>query len=164
MRKLRRTLIPRYYYHITRQFFWGEKITLYPQPPTCFADGEPDFPRICVAPTVPQCFAAISLGLFSMYVYRTLEKVRVFGTYDVNDVHITHEKWIFDNTDFVRTAIIDSKLVSLFPSSSRGSDKGEQRQKQLEDYRAIKTYLDNDGSLKQKAVDALKQKEYADAV
>jgi len=76
-------------------------------------DDEPDFPKICVAPTVPGCLVALPASCwYSMiYVYRTAEPVRSVKPWDVVDADVTGERWIVEDCDFIQVGKICAKQL-----------------------------------------------------
>ncbi len=96
----RRTL-----YHCS-EVHHGETWTPRPRLPRIVDDKEPPVPRVCVAPSVPACFAS-RLFLRQVYVYKTYAGgVRPRGVWDAM---VTRERWIVHPVEFrlVRTIPVD---------------------------------------------------------
>jgi hypothetical protein len=69
---------------------------------------EPEGKRISVAPTIPQCLAALpQQGLGHMHVYRTYYKVKSEVPEGVFDAKITQEGWLTRPIKFVYIGTID---------------------------------------------------------
>lgn len=73
---------------------------------------EPDIPRICLSPTIDQCFIAIYPNIskfyeekgikhLTFYVYQPEGKVNAVNTKGVWDSHITDEKWLLEPTKMI---------------------------------------------------------------
>lgn len=70
-----------YWYHVSGRNH-GKKVTLIPKSVDYHTgNGEPNYPRVCVAPSVAECLAAIRHGIngcLSLHVYRTEIKVKAY--------------------------------------------------------------------------------------
>lgn len=94
----------RYWYFITERAL-GDKVELHPRHIMNAADGEPEFKRICVAPTAAHCMSAIGLnGGSVLNVYRTKRKCMGIAAHDVPDSRMTKEHWRRRSTMFVKVA------------------------------------------------------------
>lgn len=80
MRKIIRLKKASFYYHVTRKNF-GDSIVLYPKHITGADEREPDIKRICVAPTISGCFAAIHNDEAEYNIYRTKNRIINFLWY-----------------------------------------------------------------------------------
>ncbi len=80
----------------------------------CYSDLEPNTPRLCVCPAVPNCFAAAMLvGLTgrAAHVYRTEKKVKGITPRDVWDAAITGERWLIPPMRLPYFATVDAADV-----------------------------------------------------
>lgn len=100
----------RYWYHVSTNYL-GSKAKLYPRNPRLST--EPSVDRICVAPSVAQCLAAIYVCNYeSIYIYRTAIPRVAFHAHNVCDAYFTKEKWLRTPTTF--------KLIEKFNPSDLG--------------------------------------------
>ncbi len=128
MRKLRRTKTAQYFYHVTPRSL-GKSYTFKPKDIMGCDYREPDIKRVCVAPTISGCFAAIHTGYGNYNVYRTKRKVKAYITYNVADVGVTREKWLLSPTEFIKVGTISSYFTDNFPQSTRGDEESLDCQK-----------------------------------
>lgn len=101
--------IKRYWYHISttlddQQVYlipWtGKKAFNRPK-------SEPTTKRICVAPSIEQCLAALPYYLNSIIsIYRTKNELVAKEPKKVFDCHITKEGWITNPTTFIKIGIL----------------------------------------------------------
>jgi len=137
MRKIRKSKIAKFYYHVTSLNLGKNKLFKPKRILGCDCR-EPDLERICVAPTISGCFAAIYVDGRKYNVYRTKKKVKAHLTYNVYDVRATGEKWLLSPTDFVLVASVDSKISRDLPESARGDENRiDSQQKDKEKIRKI---------------------------
>ena len=105
---------PKFYYHLTQDLTWPDKIILYPRiEGQNRSDDEPLVPRTCVAPTIEGCIIALGSCLalyYTTYIYRTVNKVLARNPYSVNDSHITKEKWITKPITFKLVGVLNDFL------------------------------------------------------
>jgi hypothetical protein len=90
---------PRIWYHVTWKDL-GDFVVLEPRNPGI--PGEPDIPRICVAPNVRCCLAAVGFIIETMHVYVTTEPISAHMPHGVDDFRRTHERWLFSPMVFVK--------------------------------------------------------------
>lgn len=113
----------RHYYHIRQSDDWGSEVTLYPKEEGKFrCPFEPLVPRICVAPTIPQCIVALGnlLNEKPIYVYKTKYEIAdrdIIEPYEVPDSHITDEAWLCEPTDFVLDRVIKDHTYYTAPTA-----------------------------------------------
>lgn len=139
MRKIIKSKVSIYYYHVTPKNL-GSSYIFVPRKIVDADEREPDIKRVCVAPSISCCFSAIYPNGYSEYfVYRTKNKVRASCTYNVYDVSVTKEKWLLSPTEFIRIAKI--RDVSDYPCSSRGDEDYLKTQKR--DREKIKNIISN---------------------
>ena len=88
------------FYHISESDL-GEHPTFYPRIPLSAAKCEPEVLRICVAPTVPQCYLALEChelinrrDIPETYVYEVETDDFIDASPEVYDSEITDEKWL----------------------------------------------------------------------
>ncbi len=121
---------PQFWYHVSRRDL-GPRVALEPRridnPP------EPKRLRICVAPTVAQCLAAIDCYSLKAVVYRTANKVRAYYPYNVCDTVITKERWLLRPIHFRKVLTFQIDLKSC--NTARG-DK-DTLEDQVRDYLGI---------------------------
>lgn len=116
-----------YFYHVTPEW-WGPSRTLTPlssDDPRVSQRGykEPKTPRICVGPTVPQCFVAIPYSRQKDYhIYRTEKPVRAIpvGSDLVYDASVTEEHWLLEPTKFKFWGLVTVEVMRMFPSAYCG--------------------------------------------
>jgi hypothetical protein len=104
---------PKYYYHLTDKVDWCKIENLVPLEGNGGGRGknEPTNDRICVAPSIAHCIAAIPYYDPEVYfVYRTLKKVIGYWPYGVPDAHITRERWLINTTKFIWFATLSIRL------------------------------------------------------
>lgn len=98
----------RYWWHCTSNYY-GELWTAERRCPRHRADGEPDTPRLCVCPTIAECFAAV---LFSrsrpVYCYRSEKRCHGVSPKNVWDSAITREAWLIPPVNMVLAKTIAS--------------------------------------------------------
>jgi hypothetical protein len=124
-----------YWYHVSCKNH-GQQIVFTPREIKYhFGGGEPSYPRVCVAPSVAECLAAIrhDIGSSNLYVYRTATQERAYYPKQefvnserayrdfeslnlarvnnrffakVEDAHITNERWVLTPTRFVLMSVI----------------------------------------------------------
>jgi hypothetical protein len=100
---------PRYWYHISTTLT-AKRVYLAPRDnrrsmnrSSC----EPNDKRICVAPTVAHCLAAVPYAPGEKYIiYRTFRKCRATQPNGIYDAHITDEGWIQYPTMFERIGVL----------------------------------------------------------
>ncbi len=99
---------PRYWFHISTTLY-DDVIHLIPSDnDTGRSMEEPPGARICVAPTIEQCFLAVAYGSYSIYnIYRTQKRVKVIRPLkdSVFDAHLTDEGWLEKPTTFVKYGV-----------------------------------------------------------
>lgn len=110
---------PRYFYHVTTKD-WGQEVLLRPKRSgldTFNRDyNEPRTARICVAPTVEQCFVAIPYRAGRTYrVYRSKQRISAHYPRGVCDSKITGERWIRRPVRFVHVDTIEGGVTERFP-------------------------------------------------
>lgn len=87
-------MTPKYFYHCTTEYV-GSTLTVHRRKPKYAADGEPAVPRLCVCPSIAECFAARLFQEASpVYCYRTRKLVRGIAPYSTWDACITRERWL----------------------------------------------------------------------
>ena len=104
---------PRIWYHATCKDL-GSYVVLEPHIPYVYR--EPDIPRICVAPNVRCCLAAVPCLDEHMHVYVTTEPIMAYMPHDVVDSRRTHERWLLKPTMFIR-------LRTVYMPHGRGNHK-----------------------------------------
>lgn len=98
----------RYWFHLTED---DRGDSFYSERKAHFTEGEPDTPRLCVAPSVISCFIA-RLFLSKVYVYRTNRKLKCFYPGKrVHDAAITQEHWVFERVLLERVKVIEEEIV-----------------------------------------------------
>jgi hypothetical protein len=107
---------PKYWYHITDATNWSDEQTLNPIEHIGYEC--PYIKRICVAPTVPQCLAAICFWKGKLRVYRTMHKHRAAKAMFVSDQEITDEHWLFEECKFIFLEHIDETLMTILLNKS----------------------------------------------
>lgn len=129
-----------YWYHITEKN-WSSTILLKPiQFGDNWGSDEDGPPRICVAPTIEQCFAAVPYSEYknSDYkVYKT-KHPEIATPGEVDDFQMTNEHWILVPTTFIKILtipIIDMKNFPVLTSQNLTS----QNQTKVINY--VKNYL-----------------------
>lgn len=100
----------RIYYHCTN-FDHGLFLEVKRKPPSHMSDDEPKTPRLCVCPTIPQCFTARLFLHGPVFVYKTMEPISGIKPKFVWDLFITEEKWIIPPTQLVCCEVISHDLV-----------------------------------------------------
>ena len=96
-------------YHISHKSL-GKQPTLKPRTPFSRACGEDDTPRICVSPTIEECYLALQLEIEAQYVHRIQSywvyvvdtRDSVFANESVFDRRITRERWLLTPTKLKR--------------------------------------------------------------
>ena len=89
---------------------------------------EPDDARLCVAPTIWDCFTAIDPFAYDRcYIYRT-GMVSALNPADVGDARITHERWVVEPCWMTLAIIVESRewaaiVTSIMSGCSLGSGK-----------------------------------------
>ena len=74
---------------------------------------EPNNERICVAPTIEHCLAAVPYAPGDEFtVYRTARKVKANKPKEVHDAHLTGEGWIQEPTMFERVGKLSLPALS----------------------------------------------------
>ena len=135
-------MIKFYWYHITEKN-WSNTILLKPkQFGNNWGSNESGPPRICVSPTIEQCFAAIPYSEYdSDYkVYRTQHK-EIAENADknvVDDTNITDEHWIFVPTVFIKVLTIPMLDMKSFPKLT---SQNLTSQNQVKVIKYVKSYL-----------------------
>ena len=110
----------RYWYHVS-QTLTGKEVKLVPRR---FGDNrstdEPPVARVCVAPTIEQCMAAVPYSSWcSFQVYRTKNKVVAEPATDaIPDAPITEEHWVRRKVKYVRVGYLDLKEFRAPKSSA----------------------------------------------
>lgn len=109
----------KFYYHISNTLEKDEEYLV----PRSYGfnrpDEEPDNSRICTAPTVEQCFSAVSYSNDDVYsIYRTKNKVSGRAAHGVYDSKVTGERWLQRKTKFIKIGEFDlSATETPFPTS-----------------------------------------------
>lgn len=102
----------RHWYHCTSHYL-GESFTAERRAPKLKTSDEPSTPRLCVAPTIAGCFAAV---LFTdgepVYCYRTETPRRAVAPCGVWDRWVTGERWLIPPVTMVLDRVIDAELAS----------------------------------------------------
>jgi len=109
---------PKLWYHISHVDL-GDTVEFSPR--QIHEEGEPRRARICVAPTVAHCLAAIKLFRGPYSIYRTRDPVVAYYPYRVCDVRITRERWLLHPTVFVKTGIVSPREWELNVWLPRGN-------------------------------------------
>jgi hypothetical protein len=117
---MKKMVTPKFLFHLTVSKKWGDKKKIEPRlKGRNRAFGEPEISRICVSPDITGCLLAIPYtDRQTYYIYRTYKKVRAYYPYEVEDSHITKEKWITVPTTFVKIGKISSGLIKKLPAES----------------------------------------------
>ena len=106
--KPRQNCKEKHFFHLTNKK-WAKEIILKPKtldqlplPNRC--DDEPDFPKICVAPTIEGCLVALAghCWFSPILIYRTAEPAQSVKPWDVVDSDVTGERWITQECKFIR--------------------------------------------------------------
>lgn len=75
------------------------------------SEKEPNVPRLCVCPTIPQCLAARLFYKSSIYVYKTVKPTRGVTPKNVWDSVITNERWLLPGHKLYRFTKIEKNIV-----------------------------------------------------
>jgi hypothetical protein len=99
----------RYWYHVSTTLK-DKYITLIPWSGTASSNRsstEPQGKRICVAPTIEQCIAAVPYILAEKFnIYRTRKPTIANEPRGIFDAKVTQEGWLHDPTQFVKVGIL----------------------------------------------------------
>ena len=134
----------RYWYFVT-QMEYGDEVVLKPRHIENASDSEPDFKRICVAPTAAHCMSAIGLYVGELNIYRTKRKCMGIKSHDVPDSRMTKEHWRRRKTTFVRVARLTIPNA-LWLWGDRGIPPGGYGwERQVKDKRLIIEWLKRQG-------------------
>ena len=137
---------PRYWYHISTTLT-DKQVYLAPRDNSRSmnrSSSEPNDKRICVAPTVAHCLAAVPYVPGDRFtIYRTFRKCRATQPNGIYDAHITNEGWIQYPTMFERVGVLslptlaDAEDVNL-PEESASSNCLQQCGKVLKWWQRLK--------------------------
>ena len=95
----------------------GERMVAARRPPILRTEKEPLTPRVCVAPTIAACFAAVLFRTHRpVYVYRTESPRRAVMPVGVWDQFLTRERWLVPPVTLVRDRIIQPDQVAACQS------------------------------------------------
>lgn len=131
----------RYWYHVSPGFK-GREVLFRPRHIERAGPDEPDMKRICVAPTIWECFGAIHPLETAYYIYRTKHKVQAEKPYGVDDAKITKEHWLLSPRLFKCIGKLTQDTVGQFPSRYRGySDKCTEYYLQSDDIKSIRQII-----------------------
>lgn len=87
-------MLKRHWWHCTSDYH-GESFVAIRRQPKHKSEREPTTPRLCVSPTIAECFSAV---LFAdgkpVYCYRTESPRKAVAPKDVWDQVITRERWL----------------------------------------------------------------------
>lgn len=110
----------RYWYHCTADYH-GERYSFERRPPVHRSENEPITPRICVAPSVIQCFTAVMFPRgTTVNVYRTCERRKAyFAQREIWDAVITDEHWLWPPVAFELVGKVPSVLSEEIQNWSR---------------------------------------------
>lgn len=121
---------PRYWYHISTTLM-DKQVYLTPRDNSRSSNRSPSEPndkRICVAPTIAHCIAAVPYMPGERYtIYRTRRRMTASPPKEIYDAHITQEGWIqvptmFERIGFLRLwDVAESENVNL-PEESASSN------------------------------------------
>lgn len=76
--------------------------------PKHMSQNEPSTPRLCVAPTIARCFAAVLFKEFRpVYCYRTEKPCKAVKPRNVWDQVVTGEHWLIPPTRMILDRVID---------------------------------------------------------
>ncbi|MDO8610679.1 MAG: hypothetical protein Q7R95_09105 [bacterium] len=110
---LKSTETKRFYYHLSRRHS-KKTIILKPYIGDCWPEFESKIKRICVSITPAHCLLALPyFKTTSFNVYRTKEEIFVKYPCNVLDAEYTKEKWIIEETEFIKIDKI--KISKIFP-------------------------------------------------
>lgn len=109
----------RHWYHCSSTFL-GDAFEAKRRPPLHFDRREPPTPRLCVAPSIAECFAAV---LFSVgkpvYVYRTEKQRRAVTPRAVWDAVVTREGWLIPPVRMILDRVIAADDVDKAQTAVR---------------------------------------------
>jgi hypothetical protein len=99
-----------YWYHCSNVFH-GQSWTAKRKAPDLHANGEAVTPRLCVCPTVAECFSARLFTGGDVFVYRTAKPHRTIKPRTVWDHLITGERWLVPPVEMVFVSAIPADTV-----------------------------------------------------
>lgn len=106
----------RYWYHLTDDASWADTVILSPRVPKRGTWlGEPQVSRICVCPSIVQCFIAACWYEGQRRIYKTEAKLSATPCYGVADSGTTQEHWILEPTRFKLAVELSWNDLKLFP-------------------------------------------------
>lgn len=116
----------RYWWHCTSEYH-GERWTAVRRCPRHRSQSEPDTPRLCVSPTVAECFAAVLFKKCKpVYCYQTEKKCSGITPRNVWDSVVTREAWLIPPVSMVLSKTIASvdvqaaqEFVRLYHTTTR---------------------------------------------
>lgn len=116
---VRRVMKRRHWYHCSSEFL-GESFTAERRPPRHMAQREPPTPRLCVAPSVAECFAAVLFGdCKPVYAYRTESPRRAVAPRGVWDECVTRERWLIPPVRMILERVIEADEVARAQTAVR---------------------------------------------
>lgn len=110
----------------------GEDMTVRRLTPLQPDKKEPSVPRLCVAPTVVQCFAARLMHSHDVHVYATLRPTKGIQPKGVWDELVTDERWLIPNHRLHRVDTIPRRIAD---DISLDILRWHERTKKAADYR-----------------------------
>lgn len=103
--------IKRIWFHCT-EIDHGDVLTIERRPPKHRLPAEPDTPRLCVCPSVPECFGARLFNpLKTVHVYATRKPQNGIKPIGIWDQGLTREHWLIPPTQLRKVAQIESDQV-----------------------------------------------------
>lgn len=109
----------RHWFHCSSKFL-GETFAAERRPPMHMAQREPSTPRLCVAPSIAECFAAVLFGdAKPVYCYRTEKPRRAVTPRGVWDECVTSERWLIPPVLMVLDRVIDGDDVARAQTAVR---------------------------------------------
>lgn len=92
----------RFFYHLS-DVDHGPTLKTTKRPPKCRAESEPDVPRLCVAPHIPDCLAAKLMRLDrTVWIYRTDRPIKGVKPFKLWDEILTGERWMWHPASVVK--------------------------------------------------------------
>jgi len=111
-------MLPSIFYHCTNTDH-GPVLECKRLAPKCTSAKEPKTPRLCVAPSVAQCFAARLFDVAPVHVYRTKDKRCGIAPVDVWDRCVTNERWLIPPMQLVKHGTVPKGVVELVTKHAR---------------------------------------------
>lgn len=120
-------------YHVSDENF-GSVVTLKPRVVyNCHPD-EPNLPRICVCPTVTDCFVAVGNWFGRHYIYETTDPA--IEPHNVYDSFVTGEKWITKPAEFRLICTLNDDIIHVMyealEMSAESLEHQERRKRKLQ--------------------------------